>query len=276
MTAREKEAPEPKTPDAKRYRLTKKSEDPVWPYPMQAAMGADSPGVLADAVADAAPKQKDEFESRLLEITTEQDSDSSRLQLANRRLPMRPVRRAEEVDEAPKPKRRRDDEDEAAASSAEVPLLAMHMLPPGGLNSLPDVLADVSEDADDESSDSSNSDSDSDSSNSEPETPQKDPIEPETRQNDPIDVMLEHVVCVQTNGERGCGKCVPIGEGVVGWPTVFPWGLGRPKCVQARAGRILARFLSGNFENGSSSRPWPHGKTFGRPRPTGRLLANLP
>ena len=214
MTAREKEAPEPKTPDAKRYRLTKKSEDPVWPYPMQAAMGADSPGVLADAVADAAPKQKDEFESRLLEI--------------------------------------------------------------GGLNSLPDVLAGVPEDADDESSDSSNSDSDSDSSNSEPETPQKDPIKPETRQNDPIDVMLEHVVCVQTNGERGCGKCVPIGEGGVGWPTVFPWGLGRPKCVQARAGRILARFLSGNFENGSSSRPWPHGKTFGRPRPTGRLLANLP
>ena len=140
MTAREKEAPEPKTPDAKRYRLTKKSEDPVWPYPMQAAMGADSPGVLADAVADAAPKQKDEFERDILEITTEQDSDSSRLQLAmHRRLPMRPVRRAEEDDEAPKPKRRRDDEDEAAASSAEVPLLAMRMLPHGGPNSLPGI-----------------------------------------------------------------------------------------------------------------------------------------
>jgi hypothetical protein len=32
---------------------------------------------------------------------------------------------------------------------------------------------------------------------------------------------------------------------VVGWPKVFPWGLGRPKCVQVRAGRVSARFLSG-------------------------------
>ena len=181
MTAREKEAPEPKTPDAKRYRLTKKSEDPVWPYPMQAAMGADSPGVLADAVADAAPKQKDEFESRLLEI--------------------------------------------------------------GGLNSLPDVLAGVPEDADDESSDSSNSDSDSDSSNSEPETPQKDPIEPETRQNDPIDVMLEHVVCVQTNGERGCGKCVRSCRLANGLP-VGPW----PAKVRASAcGPDFGPILVGKF-----------------------------
>ena len=161
MTAREKEAPEPKTPDAKRYRLTKKSEDPVWPYPMQAAMGADSPGVLADAVADAAPKQKDEFESRLLEITTEQDSYSSRLLAMHRRLPMRatagrlvspskrPVRRAEEEeeeeDEAPKPKRRRDDEDKAASSAEVPPLLAAvaclgaTRLPHGGPNSFPGV-----------------------------------------------------------------------------------------------------------------------------------------
>ena len=167
MTAREKEAPEPKTPDAKRYRLTKKSEDPVWPYPMQAAMGADSPGVLADAVADAAPKQKDEFERDILEIKNMQDYHSSRLVAMHRRLPMkappskRPVHRAEEEDEAPEPKRRqktliggrgtvawdtrRDDEDEAASSAEVPPLLAAVVclgatrLPHGGPNSFPGV-----------------------------------------------------------------------------------------------------------------------------------------
>ena len=69
-----------------------------------------------------------------------------------RRLPMRarlaspsrrPQRRIAEIeeDEAPRPTWRRvdDGEDEvAAASSADLPLLAMHLLPHGGPNSFPD------------------------------------------------------------------------------------------------------------------------------------------
>ena len=119
---------------------------------------------------DALQKQKDEFESRLLEITTEQDFHSSRLVAMHRRLPMkaplaspskRPVHRAEEEDEAPKPKRRqmtliggrgtvawdtgRDDEDKAASSAEVPPLLAAvaclgaTRLPHGGPNSFPGV-----------------------------------------------------------------------------------------------------------------------------------------
>ena len=114
----------------------------------------------------ALQKQKDEFERELLEITNMQDYHSSRLVAMHRRLPMkaplaspskRPVHRAEEEDEAPKPKRCQmtligargtvawdsDDEDKAASSAEVPPLLAAVVclgatrLPHGGPHSFP-------------------------------------------------------------------------------------------------------------------------------------------
>ena len=115
----------------------------------------------------ALQKLKDEFERDILEIKNMQDYHSSRLVAMHRRLPMkappskRPVHRAEEEDEAPKPKRRQmtligargtvsgdtgsDDEDKAASSAEVPPLLAAVVclgatrLPHGGPQSFPGV-----------------------------------------------------------------------------------------------------------------------------------------